>query len=146
MYLGTVRAALAQLTVFKPNHLHLPFMKRPGYFLVCRVVTLSLAIVICCIQGVYSHSGGTDHQGGHFNRRTGEYHFHHGMSAHQHSADQCPYDRTDIALHFKSKDQTDNEVGLQEKWSRSVVSLIAGVITGWVGWQRFFGRMQSADK
>ena len=40
---------------------------------------------------VLGHSGGTDSQGGHFNRRTGEYHFHHGMGPHQHPGGVCPY-------------------------------------------------------
>lgn len=39
----------------------------------------------------FAHSGDTDARGGHFNRKTGEYHFHHGMSAHQHPSGVCPY-------------------------------------------------------
>lgn len=47
---------------------------------------------------VYAHSGGTDSKGGHYNRSTGEYHYHHGYSAHQHrdiDGDgklDCPYE------------------------------------------------------
>ena len=42
-------------------------------------------------QLTFGHSGRTDSQGGHYNRRTGEYHFHHGMHAHQHPNGICPY-------------------------------------------------------
>jgi hypothetical protein len=43
------------------------------------------------------HSGRTDGNGGHFNHSTGEYHYHHGYSAHDHydmNGDgvlDCPY-------------------------------------------------------
>lgn len=39
----------------------------------------------------YAHSGQTDSNGGHFNRVTGEYHYHHGYPAHQHENGICPY-------------------------------------------------------
>lgn len=52
--------------------------------------------VICCCMlptvGV-AHSGRTDSQGGHYNRKTGEYHFHHGYPAHDHPGGVCPYDK-----------------------------------------------------
>ena len=40
----------------------------------------------------YTHSGRTDSNGGHYNRSTGEYHYHHGYSAHQHPNGICPYE------------------------------------------------------
>lgn len=39
----------------------------------------------------YAHPGRTDGKGGHYNRSTGEYHYHHGMSEHQHPGGVCPY-------------------------------------------------------
>ena len=39
-----------------------------------------------------AHPGRTDAQGGHYDRSTGEYHFHHGYPAHQHENGECPYD------------------------------------------------------
>ena len=33
---------------------------------------------------VHAHPGRTDEQGGHTDHSTGEYHYHHGQSAHQH--------------------------------------------------------------
>ena len=38
-----------------------------------------------------AHSGRTDSDGGHYDRSTGEYHYHHGESAHQHPGGVCPY-------------------------------------------------------
>lgn len=38
-----------------------------------------------------AHSGRTDSSGGHYNRSTGEYHYHHGEPAHQHPNGVCPY-------------------------------------------------------
>lgn len=40
-----------------------------------------------------AHSGGTDSNGGHYDRSTGQYHYHHGYSAHQHPNGVCPYEK-----------------------------------------------------
>lgn len=42
-----------------------------------------------------AHPGITDSKGGHYDRSTGVYHYHHGYSAHFHSNGQCPYDFDD---------------------------------------------------
>lgn len=55
----------------------------------------SLMLILLLSGGLlYGHSGGTDSQGGHYNRKTGEYHFHHGMGPHQHPGGVCPYSRS----------------------------------------------------
>lgn len=41
---------------------------------------------------VTAHPGRTDSAGGHYDYSTGEYHYHHGYSAHQHKNGVCPYD------------------------------------------------------
>lgn len=41
---------------------------------------------------VYAHSGRTDTNGGHYDNSEGEYHYHHGYSAHQHINGLCPYE------------------------------------------------------
>lgn len=45
-----------------------------------------LNLILCCIVIIttfaYAHSGRTDSKGGHYNRSTGEYHYHHGKPAH----------------------------------------------------------------
>lgn len=46
----------------------------------------------------YAHPGNTDSNGGHYNHSTGEYHYHHGHSAHQHNGGRCPYDNWWIGI------------------------------------------------
>lgn len=52
-----------------------------------------LAILLCTVS--YAHSGRTDANGGHYNRSTGEYHYHHGYPEHQHINGTCPYNFDD---------------------------------------------------
>lgn len=51
----------------------------------------------------YAHSGRTDSEGGHYDRSTGEYHYHHGYSAHNHTDGICPYDYDDRTSHTTNK-------------------------------------------
>lgn len=60
-----------------------------------KILLLFLLILFCLPVASYAHSGGTDANGGHYNRSTGEYHYHHGYSAHQHPNGICPYDYDD---------------------------------------------------
>lgn len=68
---------------------------KPLRMLLCIALCLSLPVV------AYAHPGRTDSQGGHTNHSTGEYHYHHGYSEHQHydmNGDgyaDCPYDFDD---------------------------------------------------
>lgn len=43
-----------------------------------RLPLLVLAVSFCAVPHVSAHSGRTDANGGHFNRKTGEYHYHGG--------------------------------------------------------------------
>lgn len=60
-------------------------MKKSAMFLfvsiLCLLFTLSAA----------AHSGRTDSKGGHYDRSTGEYHYHHGYPPHNHYNGECPY-------------------------------------------------------
>lgn len=62
-----------------------------------KIIVLILVILVfsCCISVVYSHSGRTDSSGGHYDKSTGEYHYHHGYSAHQHPNGVCPYEESE---------------------------------------------------
>jgi hypothetical protein len=51
----------------------------------------ALLLILAPVVSVSAHSGGTDAQGGHHDRKHGGYHFHHGMPAHQHPDGICPY-------------------------------------------------------
>lgn len=66
---------------------------------------ICISIMLALPQIARAHPGGTDSSGGHTDRSTGEYHYHHGYSAHQHydmdgdgKAD-CPYDFRDNTGH-----------------------------------------------
>lgn len=60
------------------------------FALVCfGIIAFSLAVI------GFAHPGGTDESGGHYNRSTGEYHYHHGYAEHQHPNGVCPYDYND---------------------------------------------------
>lgn len=60
-------------------------------------LTKGLVAVLCAVAVLGSgliagaHSGGTDASGGHWNHKTGQYHYHHGYPAHQHPGGVCPY-------------------------------------------------------
>ena len=64
---------------------------------------LIVLIVTPCIA--LAHPGGTDSEGGHTDRSTGEYHYHHGYPALQHEdkdgdgKKDCPYDFKDATDH-----------------------------------------------
>ena len=54
-------------------------------------------IIFMLISGisVSAHPGRTDSQGGHYDRDTGKYHYHHGYPAHQHPNGICPYENNE---------------------------------------------------
>ena len=58
-------------------------------FMAIQFVALVLLSVFAFVA--VSHSGRTDSNGGHYNRSTGSYHYHHGYPAHQHKNGVCPY-------------------------------------------------------
>jgi hypothetical protein len=53
--------------------------------------------ILSTIVPTFAHSGRTDSNGGHYNHSTGEYHYHHGYSAHQHTNGKCPYSSNNSA-------------------------------------------------
>ena len=62
---------------------------------------ISILICILFVLEVSAHPGGTDSDGGHWDYDAGEYHYHHGYTAHSHydmdgdGAVDCPYDFVD---------------------------------------------------
>ena len=60
------------------------------------ILLFLLLLLIGTTLTVNAHSGRTDSKGGHYNRSTGEYHYHHGESAHQHPNGVCPYQKTTV--------------------------------------------------
>lgn len=75
------------------------------------IIVLLLAVIV---QTARAHPGGTDSAGGHTDSLTGEHHYHHGYSAHQHydmdgdgKAD-CPYDFRDNTDHRSGTSSSEN--------------------------------------
>ncbi len=60
-----------------------------------KFVPLFLLLLLCFPAVSAAHPGRTDADGGHYDRSTGEYHYHHGYPAHQHTDGICPYDYDD---------------------------------------------------
>lgn len=56
---------------------------------------LACILLFSCCTAAYAHPGATDANGGHYDAETGEYHYHHGYPAHQHTDGKCPYDFDD---------------------------------------------------
>lgn len=78
-----------------------------------RVVFAFLALLFFLLSiSVSAHSGRTDKNGGHYDRSTGEYHWHHGYPAHQHydmdgDGDiDCPYNFVDKTNHASGSTKT----------------------------------------
>lgn len=67
---------------------------------------LSCILLICCLNlTAYAHQGKTDSNGGHIDHSTGDYHYHHGYTAHAHfdidgdGTIDCPYNFDDQTDH-----------------------------------------------
>lgn len=75
-----------------------------------RLLVFLLAFLLLLHPTVLAHSGKTDANGGHYDRSTGEYHYHHGYPAHQHydmdgdGVADCPYDFDDKTDHSSRSD------------------------------------------
>lgn len=54
-----------------------------------------IVLLLVLTVPAYAHPGKTDANGGHYNRSTGEYHYHHGHPEHQHIDGFCPYEYDD---------------------------------------------------
>jgi hypothetical protein len=61
-------------------------------FLIIAIISLFLSSL------ANAHPGGTDLNGGHRDSSTGEYHYHHGYSAHQHTNGVCPYESNNTTV------------------------------------------------
>ena len=58
-----------------------------------KILIILICIFLCLfVATIFAHPGNTDSKGGHYNRSTGEYHYHHGKPEHQHKNGECPYE------------------------------------------------------
>ncbi|MBQ6381378.1 MAG: YHYH domain-containing protein [Clostridia bacterium] len=81
-----------------------------------RIILLAVILFMCFALGIltFAHPGNTDEYGGHYDRSTGEYHYHHGYPAHQHINGECPYNFVDNTDHSGGSSYFNEE--LYQKW------------------------------
>lgn len=102
-----------------------------------RITIAAFAVLLFCAFAIsaVAHSGGTDSNGGHTNHSTGEYHYHHGYSAHQHydmdddGVLDCPYDFKDktggnIGSNSSSTHKTNNKENNSDLISKIIITFI----------------------
>ncbi len=108
------------------------------------IVTLSVLVLIALLITVIApranaHPGRTDGKGGHTDSSTGEYHYHHGYSAHDHydmdgdGVADCPYDFDDKTNRSNSgaiSSLPTTEATSSENNSKSNTDSIA--VLGWI--------------
>lgn len=76
--------------------------------------TISVLLVLLAVPAS-AHSGKTDASGGHYDSSTGEYHYHHGYPAHQHTNGKCPYDYKDKTDHSPGSSSSNNKSDSSEE-------------------------------
>lgn len=111
-----------------------------------KIVATCAALMALMIGIAYAHSGNTDANGGHYDRSTGEYHYHHGYPAHSHAGGKCPYNFKDKTGQNSGGQSTGTgtkkATGSQNKkvktigdsLSPGVIAAGAGVLAVIIGW------------
>ena len=94
-----------------------------------KIIILSSIFIIVLFSNIaFAHPGGTDGNGGHYNHATGEYHYHHGYSAHQHENGICPYDFEDQSFYddltTNYQPETNLPMGPEEPYIKNEKSLV----------------------
>lgn len=83
------------------------------------LIPILLFLLLMKVPFASAHPGRTDSSGGHMDKSTGEYHYHHGYSAHQHydmdgdGKKDCPYefkDKTGSSSGSSSSSSTSSNV------------------------------------
>lgn len=85
-------------------------MKKSG--IICVLMILLLTTISL------GHKGRTDSEGGHYDRSTGEYHYHHGYPAHQHIDGICPYSYDDQTSSSYTTSTPNTTTNTNSSWER----------------------------
>lgn len=94
------------------------------------VLLLTIFMTLLFASPISAHPGRTDANGGHYNRSSGEYHYHHGYSAHQHIDGKCPYDFDDKTAHNSGGGKSSGNENSVENKSTAVTTSKATTVSG----------------
>ena len=92
--------------------------------ILCFAIIILIAVLLPL--SALAHSGKTDSNGGHYDSDTGEYHYHHGYPAHQHTGGKCPYDYDDKTNHSSGSGSLTTSLSTQE--SANVFSVVVSFV------------------
>ena len=93
-----------------------------------------LLVLLAFAAPVFAHSGRTDSNGGHYDNSSGEYHYHHGYPAHQHTNGKCPYNfKNKITYNNGSKNVT-TEKKTEKKFDLPVFETLGWIILYVISW------------
>ncbi len=101
-----------------------------------KFLAIFISVILITFLGISAsaHRGKTDSNGGHYNRSTGEYHYHHGYPAHQHTNGECPYDFDDKTNHngggtsTSSKSSTTSNNNVKNKKGNSIYAFLSVIL------------------
>ena len=98
------------------------------------IFVFSIVLLVPLLSSVaYAHPGKTDGNGGHYDRDSDEYHYHHGYPAHSHTSGECPYNFDDKTGHnsnsSNTNDSNNNKTIKNTKDKSSSVSLLKIITT-----------------
>jgi hypothetical protein len=99
-------------------------MQRKTYICIALMLLVSCFVTVL----VFAHGGRTDANGGHYDRSTGEYHYHHGYPAHQHTDGVCPYDYDDKTNHYSASEDDSTDTTRREKQKETAIDVLLIVI------------------
>lgn len=83
--------------------------------------SLCIIMALLLLTVASAHPGRTDSRGGHYDSETGEYHYHHGYEAHQHTdldddgIPDCPYDFDDKTGESSGSSSSSSQVSQEER-------------------------------
>ena len=99
------------------------------------LIPLLILLISSLTSVVFAHSGKTDGKGGHYDYSTGEYHYHHGYSAHDHydmdgdGKKDCPYEfdnKTNHSNNTSNSGTTSNNTSNNTNNSKPMLKLSFG--------------------
>lgn len=103
---------------------------------------VTFIIALCFLTTIYAmaHSGRTDSKGGHYDRATGEYHYHHGYPPHDHQGGKCPYEKIEKENEQKRQEKIEKQKQAKQEseelkdswWVKALLIIFGGGMGAWI--------------